>query len=457
MDDNVFDLGIKILEVKFPKETELIDFLKNHSKPNRVDLLQFMEDHLDKKIIEKIVTEWAKCWVYLIPKRYLDNHNIPVEPKIGEPRETQRIKCKEELESFRKRQKGLPKTIITNGKDMESNQGDEKMVNHKNIILYGPPGTGKTYKSMEKAVEIIDGKLPGEEREKIKRRYDELSNQYRICLITFHQSYAYEDFIEGIRPFMQSTEAGESLRYECRDGIFKKMCLLAKGDSEQANNSKGKNQSKVKDQEKYVLIIDEINRGNISKILGELITLLEPDKRIGAKNEIKTFLPYSQEEFGVPGNLFIIGTMNTADKSIALVDIALRRRFDFEELMPNFEICKGLTKDMKEVLETLNHRITLRKDRDHQIGHAYFMTVKDKEGFNQIFRKNVIPLLQEYFFNDWDGLRFVLGEEKKESGDFILPLKDGQSKWARNKWQWCFDAGKDGFDYVTTLQKNYKS
>ncbi len=320
----------------------------------------------------------------------------------------------------------------------------KSMEDNKNIILYGPPGTGKTFKSRYRAVEIAGEIIDGKQQEEgdIKKQFDELSNQSRICFITFHQSYAYEDFIEGIRPVMQSTEAGDSPRYECRDGIFKEICKRA-----------GENPL-----ENYVLIIDEINRGNISKILGELITLLEPDKRLGEKNEIKTKLPYSQKPFGVPSNLYIIGTMNTADKSIALVDIALRRRFDFEELMPDFEICKGLEDEKKKVLKELNRRITLRKDRDHQIGHAYFIDAEDPKQFNRVFKKNVIPLLQEYFFNDWDGLRFVLGEENKNTGrGFIRPIEGGQSKWARNKWQWYLDAEEKDLDFLATLQENYKS
>lgn len=141
---------------------------------------------------------------------------------------------------------------------------------------------------------------------------------------------------------------------------------------------------------RYVLIIDEINRGNISKIFGELITLIEEDKRLGGDNPLVVTLPYSDDRFVVPANLHLLGTMNTADKSIALVDLALRRRFDFEELRTDFKVCSGLTPVMLTVLEQLNRRITLRKDRDHQIGHAYFIKVSDEAGFNAKFRRQII-------------------------------------------------------------------
>jgi len=207
---------------------------------------------------------------------------------------------------------------------------------------------------------------------------------------------------------------------------------------------------------RYVLVIDEINRGNISKILGELVTLLEPDKRVGAARQLRVTLPYSGDVFGVPQNLYIVGTMNTADKSIALVDVALRRRFEFRELMPDFGVCSELPHDLRRVLVELNQRIALRKDRDHQIGHSYFMDVTTADEFNEQFDKTTIPLLQEYFYNDWDGLRFVLGEEQKEGGAFIHATNHGGSKWARNRWRWFSDTQASELDYVTVLKKNYR-
>lgn len=261
---------------------------------------------------------------------------------------------------------------------------------HMNHILYGPPGTGKTYIVREKAAEIC-----GKERDD----YAELVKQGRIDFITFHQSYSYEDFVEGIRPV---TKNGV-VNYEIRQGIFRQMCNDAEKDPD--NN--------------YVLIIDEINRASISKVFGELITLLELDKRLGADNEIKVQLPYSGAEFGIPSNLYLIGTMNTADRSIALLDTALRRRFEFEEMMPKptdlpIKLING--EDGKEpielviMLESLNKRVEYLYDRDHTIGHAFFWNVKTLDDLRTVFRRKVIPLLQEYFYEDWKKIGQVLND-----------------------------------------------
>jgi hypothetical protein len=213
--------------------------------------------------------------------------------------------------------------------------------------------------------------------------------------ITFHQSFSYEDFIEGIKP---ETNDSLTVTYPVVDGVFKKICEKAKGDRSH----------------KYLLVIDEINRANISKVFGELITLIEDDKRIGAPNELKVTLPYSQEEFGVPKNLYILGTMNTSDRSIALLDIALRRRFTFIELKPDPELLKEKVIDgikLDQLLIQLNKRITLLIGRDYQIGHSYFMNVDTPEDLRFTWYHRIIPLLQEYFYHNSEMLRVAIGEQ----------------------------------------------
>lgn len=209
----------------------------------------------------------------------------------------------------------------------------------------------------------------------------------------------------------------------------------------------------------FVLVIDEINRGNISKIFGELITLIEDDKRIGAKNELIVRLPTSGQQFGVPPNLHLVGSMNTADKSIALLDVALRRRFAFKDLPPRFDVCSGLTEPMRKVLAELNDRIERRKDRDHRIGHAFFKDVSSETTFDHAFREKVIPLLQEYFFNDFEGARYVLGEEKKNGDNpgFIRSIrKDGLAGGA-TRWRWFLDYEKpEEFPCFEQLKANFQ-
>lgn len=259
---------------------------------------------------------------------------------------------------------------------------------------------------------IADGKLS---QEKIKR----------YSFVTFHQSYGYEEFVEGLRPVLGSDLEEGEVKYEIRSGVFKQLC-------EEARQNPA---------ERYAMVIDEINRGNISKIFGELITLIEPDKRADADNEVIVKLPYSGQDFSVPANIDIIGTMNTADRSLALLDTALRRRFEFVSLLADTRNesgapLVGLTVnteqgkiDVRQMLERINERIEVLYDRDHTIGHAYFMSLKhvdDVERFEQladIFRKKIVPLLEEYFFEDWAKISLVLGDNQKpEDARFVTKL-----------------------------------
>ena len=488
---------------------------------------------------------------------------------------------------------------------MENNETTSSTTKHPlNQILFGPPGTGKTYSVIERAVEICDPDFvaglqnnDAHRREKIKAKFEELKGMDRIALVTFHQSYGYEDFIEGIKPIglnedeSSDEEEDGDLKYKVDDGRFKKFCVqaisfanmqetlkvhgvasdpqiwkvslkgtgdndvrsdcmkngyirigFADGDGEEnpeiADLKNGKSvwrafrdkmrkgdivlscysateidavgvvmddepqwggakfsvyrhyrrvkwvlrervniveynqgrmftlstiyRSKITPESvieilqkhnvlkreegasgralkrsPYVFIIDEINRGNISKIFGELITLIEPSKRIGegAVEGLKVELPYSHYKFGVPNNVYIIGTMNTADRSIAMLDTALRRRFEFVEMMPRPDLLNGIKilnaegKDtginIVRLLEVMNERIEVLLDREHQIGHAYFLeALKDHptiDNLGKLFQNKIIPLLQEYFYDDYEKIRLVLGDENSEL-DFIKKI-----------------------------------
>jgi hypothetical protein len=216
----------------------------------------------------------------------------------------------------------------------------------------------------------------------------------RFVFTTFHQGYSYEDFIEGIKPVLEENDG--QLQYQIEDGIFKRLCLKAESDP----------------QNKYAIFIDEINRGNVSAIFGELITLIEADKRKGAANELTVILPYSKRSFSVPSNIDIYGTMNTADRSVEALDTALRRRFSFVEMLPdaskleNKQI-EGI--DLALLLNTLNERIEVLVDRDHTIGHAFFMNVETLSDLRSAFANKIIPLLQEYFYGNYRKMEMVIG------------------------------------------------
>lgn len=433
-----------------------------------------------------------------------------------------------------------------------------------NQILYGPPGTGKTHNSVNHALAIIYNRdvneLIAEQKEnpvkrvEAKNQFDELLRKGQIQFVTFHQSYSYEDFVEGIKSFVNSEGQVE---YRIQDGIFKKLCLEATKSSNKyviiegvkkeltkelfeefyydlsealpdqaeksstvklktkegyefqlfknSNNSivvkagekqtpssvsfnelekvlfedkapvyksyeaiiinkilDGKgyvNETSENEKKPYVLIIDEINRGNISKIFGELITLIEDSKRIGNPEELKVKLPYSgvndKASFGVPQNLYIIGTMNSADRSIALIDTALRRRFTFIEYSADYSLLSNNVEgiNIQELLKAINSRIEILLDKDHKIGHAYLINIKSKNQLCDAFRNKIVPLLEEYFYGDYEKIQLVFGDnpefnKNKES----RVITNNQSSDQRQ----LFGKEIDGFEEKIIYQVNDK-
>lgn len=293
--------------------------------------------------------------------------------------------------------------------------GSDHMLNQ---ILYGPPGTGKTYSTTARAMAIVKGskveQVSDEHRKEFHDlRFNSIDGSGQIEMVTFHQNYSYEDFVEGIRPSL--TDEGD-VGYVLRPGVFRKIVKAALDNPHRP----------------YVLIIDEINRGNIPKILGDLITLIEPSRRIGQDDETTVTLPYSGDSFGVPGNLFIIGTMNTADRSILPLDIALRRRFDHVEMMPNpdhdliSENVDGI--NLREMLKAINARISQHLDRERQIGHTYFFNVEDVKSLSDKFQTAILPLLLEYCYDDWSKARKILGK-----ADFIKEHDNSKNPYLENQ------------------------
>ena len=532
--------------------------------------------------------------------------NIQKETGIGSPEDDKNAKCWPVLFQGKNSEAGYcykmrepvvqaMNILMSKGVFLEKENNTMAQFDH-NLILYGPPGTGKTYHSVIYAVAICEGReldeVKKETYSEVLSRYRELKEDGRIAFTTFHQSYGYEEFIEGIKPKLNSDD--DSLGYIIEDGVFKDFCKRARsvkvqsagnltikaqpriwgmllggtgmtdlkrrcfanneirlgftevndddveadiiGDSEASWPAKhmvydfistveigdivviekdnrsidaigvvsgdyqydpadekyprsravkwlvkeidqdmlqylpnGRKQlsryslfafdyigmdaitqilnentlSPVMevDQETkpYVFVIDEINRGNISKIFGELITLIEDSKRAGASEAMEAILPYSGESFSVPNNVYILGTMNTADRSIALMDTALRRRFEFIEMMPNSEILESLgvgtivvdgeELNVARMLDVINERIEYLFDREHTIGHAFFTKLSNDPSIDtlaSIFEKNVIPLLQEYFYEDYEKIQLVLGEndnQKEDEFKFILDKK----------------------------------
>lgn len=293
------------------------------------------------------------------------------------------------------------------------------------LILYGPPGTGKTYKMQH---EYID-KFAKEDR----------------FITTFHQSFSYEEFVEGLKPVLADKPDGDTssdVKYKIEKGIFYKACERA---AELAGYESKKDESEtplqkciadvdrstkmdeaIKENKIVLLCIDEINRANVSVVFGDLISLIEPSKRIGAKNEMVVSLPYSKEDFAVPANLMIVGTMNTADRSIQLLDSALRRRFRFEELLPDYNEIKNSEK-AKSILNAINARIRCLLDKDHQIGHSYFIEAKNDLDIFNALKDSVIPLLEEYFYNDAQKIRQILNENDNTDNAFYIKDEEAEN------------------------------
>ena len=301
-----------------------------------------------------------------------------------------------------------------------------------NTILYGPPGTGKTYHTGQRCIEICDGRAD-RTRPQIRSRYAELVSSGQVEFVTFHQSYGYEEFVEGRRP--QPNDGNQAgFQLAAVPGVLKRIAERARREPDSP----------------HVLVIDEINRANISKAMGEAITLLEEDKRAGGDNEVAVTLPHSGKPFTLPGNLHILGTMNTADRSIALIDTALRRRFEFEEVAPQPRLLATVDGiDLPAVLMKINERLEYLIDRDHLIGHAWLMGAGSKAAVDQAMRRKIIPLIAEYFYDDWRKVRAVLGNtDHFVRGERLAPPPGLDHEQADERHRWTVQArfSADAYD-----------
>ena len=293
-----------------------------------------------------------------------------------------------------------------------------------NTIFYGPPGTGKTFAAKRRAVEIVSGRDDIGEGE-YAQLYERYCSEGRIRMVTFHQSYSYEDFVCGICPSL----SGGALSYRLRVGSFLGFCypgLQSQVDASGGSPLPTEAIEKGRPLGRRVLIIDEINRGNVASIFGELMTLLEGSKRLGGPDQSRASVPSLGSEVGVPGDVYVIGTMNTADRSLVYLDAALRRRFRFMEMQPRADLVGDVDGvRLGEVLSEINRRIELLLDRDHAMGHSEFMAARTLDDVRELFARSVIPLLQDYFFDDYGRIVSVLSRKGRPAvSDFVRSEAD---------------------------------